>query len=681
MAPDQHRCATGAASRRDPGASSCGCPDGDPAAAEPDRSAVPAHGLDRLPAPAVGALRDAATAPDPVERFPFLVLDPEAAPRRHPDAPDPTGIEFDAGRLRPGPELARLLTTLDPTEMSDWMLVELTDAAVRLTSWAQAVAAHLAGTLATRGSMAPDDLRVVGGPTPDQVAGTELALRMRWTRASATALVRRGRAFDGALAPTGTALARGEIDGVRADAVVRRLADEPVPVALDAQDAVLPAASQRTAPELRRDLERALLATDPDDARARRDRARARRRVERPTVLPDGMSCVRAVLPAPDAVRMHTVLDAAARAARAAGDGRTLDQLRADGLVDLVLHDACAAEAPDEIAVTAAQIAVEDETAGAPGAPRVPGAQRVPGAGGPRVCRARRRPDAQVRVTVALPTLLGLDDRPADLDGYGPLHAVTARALAAGGVLRRMVTDPLSGTLLDLGRTRYRPTAALAEHVQARDGTCVRPGCGVPARSCDLDHTRDFHQRPADGGERGGTSDDNLACLCPTDHRMKTVAGFRLRQREPGRFQWVTPTGHVYDVGPVGVEPPDLRLVMTEPPWSDVASSWLPTTAPSRDPHLSSRPPSSTTTESASSPGFRLIGAPPSSTATESASSPGFGSVAAPSSPAPPSPASPSPAPSSPASPSSALPSPALPSAGPPPAAPSDQHPRDVPPF
>jgi hypothetical protein len=229
------------------------------------------------------------------------------------------------------------------------------------------------------------------------------------------------------------------------------------------------------------------------------------------------------VLPADEATRVHRTLDAAARTARAAGDDRTLDQLRADGLTDLVLHRACPA-----------------------------GDAALDGTG---CCVERRRPDAQVVVTVPLSTLIGLDEQPAHLGGYGPVDATTARALAAGGVWRRLVTDPLSGAVLDLGRTRYRPTAALAEHVRARDRTCVRPGCSAPAESCDLDHTVGFHPPPgADPAEGGRTSADNLGPLCRRDHRLKTDSGFALRQVAPGRFEWITPTGQRYLVEP-GLDP------------------------------------------------------------------------------------------------------------------------------
>src|SRR5699024_4607869 len=74
-----------------------------------------------------------------------------------------------------------------------------------------------------------------------------------------------------------------------------------------------------------------------------------------------------------------------------------------------------------------------------------------------------------------------------ELAGYGPISPAVARALAAGGDWRRIVTDPLTGAVLDVGHTRYRPTQAIADHVRARDRMCVRPGCGHRAHDCELD--------------------------------------------------------------------------------------------------------------------------------------------------------------------------------------------------
>ena len=46
-----------------------------------------------------------------------------------------------------------------------------------------------------------------------------------------------------------------------------------------------------------------------------------------------------------------------------------------------------------------------------------------------------------------------------------------------GTTLRRLVTDPVTGVLVDYGRTRYRPDAYLTGLTKARDVTCRAPGC------------------------------------------------------------------------------------------------------------------------------------------------------------------------------------------------------------
>jgi len=201
---------------------------------------------------------------------------------------------------------------------------------------------------------------------------------------------------------------------------------------------------------------------------------------------------------------------------------------------------------------TAPTVPTSTPTASAPTEP-APGTAPTGATAARRGCgRCAGRPGAEVRVTIAASTLLGLDDKPADLDGYGPIDAVRARALADGGVWRRIVTDPLTDQVLDVGRERYRPPAGLAEFVRTRDKTCVAPGCTFPARHADLDHTIEYHRQPGDPPDQplGRTDADNLGPLCHRHHRLKTDGGFRLRQIQPGLFEWITPTGHRYLVRP-----------------------------------------------------------------------------------------------------------------------------------
>ena len=121
-----------------------------------------------------------------------------------------------------------------------------------------------------------------------------------------------------------------------------------------------------------------------------------------------------------------------------------------------------------------------------------------------------------------------------------PVPAMTAWALAAGGTWRRLVTDPVSGVVLDVGRTRYRPPTGLADLVRARDRACVFPTCQIPAERCDLDHLTVW-------GQGGTTSLDNLATLCEAHHRLKHTPGWALtRDQTSGDLSWHTPDKTVY---------------------------------------------------------------------------------------------------------------------------------------
>ena len=123
---------------------------------------------------------------------------------------------------------------------------------------------------------------------------------------------------------------------------------------------------------------------------------------------------------------------------------------------------------------------------------------------------------------------------------------LTAWALAAGGTWRRLVTDPASGTVVDVGRTRYRPPAGLADLVRARDRACVFPTCQTPAERCDIDHLTAWSQG-------GTTSLNNLTTLCQAHHRLKHTPGWTLtRDQATGTLSWHTPDKTVYQRHPDG---------------------------------------------------------------------------------------------------------------------------------
>ncbi|TQF66310.1 DUF222 domain-containing protein [Rhodococcus spelaei] len=71
------------------------------------------------------------------------------------------------------------------------------------------------------------------------------------------------------------------------------------------------------------------------------------------------------------------------------------------------------------------------------------------------------------------------------------------------------------------GALTYRPDAATAALVRARDGHCRFPGCQRPATGCQLDHIVEFRQWDPIRG--GWTVVTNLQCLCAFHHQLKTL--------------------------------------------------------------------------------------------------------------------------------------------------------------
>ncbi|HJQ01015.1 MAG TPA: DUF222 domain-containing protein [Jatrophihabitans sp.] len=257
-------------------------------------------------------------------------------------------------------------------------------------------------------------------------------------------------------------------------------------------------AGQQTLSQLTQSVRRAVIALDPATAEVRHRRALADRRVGLHPV-EDGMVELPVLLGAAEGQLIFTRLTAAA-CLLPATDPRTMDQKRADLLVDAVL---CGL--PDGAL------------------PRMQG----------------RRP--AIQVVVSADTLLNLNDQPAHLTGYGPITAQAARRLAAdqSGTWRRLLTDPDTGQLLDISQQHYRPAQRLRDYVHARDDTCAFPTCTQPGYRCEYDHIIPF----ADGGS---TSRSNGALACRRHNNSKNNTGWSYTLGADGSFIWTTSTGHSY---------------------------------------------------------------------------------------------------------------------------------------
>lgn len=146
----------------------------------------------------------------------------------------------------------------------------------------------------------------------------------------------------------------------------------------------------------------------------------------------------------------------------------------------------------------------------------------------------------QVLVTVPVLTLMGLDEQPASLEGYGPIPANLARLLAARAPsFIRLLTHPETGAVLSVGRDRYTVPADLRTFLRVRDETCRNIGCTRRAATSDIDHSH-----PWSNG--GATSFDNLAHLCPGDHGRKHRLGWTITHLPGGTIRWTSPFGRTY---------------------------------------------------------------------------------------------------------------------------------------
>ncbi|MFZ3416653.1 DUF222 domain-containing protein [Arthrobacter sp. 3Tela_A] len=404
---------------------------------------------------------------------------------------------------------------------------------------------------------------------------------------------------------------------------------------------LLAAAEGRTAAGFGRRARRLRESRFPDLIPVRHREAKDKRRVMFQP-LPDGMSCLSAIIAAEKGQAMFAALTSAAKAGKRAGDPRTMDQLRADTLTELLLEGeptpttTCPDSAPGT--ATGSEDAPGNGTPASegcgcrgttstgtatcpgsgPGTRTGTGTAAFPGSGpgtaafpdtgpgtgvgigtaggtaqvkpldtptevgsetatgtgagtgtetetgpvpdsiGPpastpptnpepkrprRAERHRNRNRSKVRTEVMVlinaDTLAGLDENPAELNGYGPISADTARTMILDALhWTPLLQNPATGEILNVGRTRRIP-AGLKRWLQARDGTCRFPGCSVSVTHAEIDHTTPF-------SHGGPTDHTNLEHLCPKHHRFKTLGHWKARQPEPGTIEWESPTGRSY---------------------------------------------------------------------------------------------------------------------------------------
>jgi hypothetical protein len=212
-----------------------------------------------------------------------------------------------------------------------------------------------------------------------------------------------------------------------------------------------------------------------------------------------------------------------AREMRRDGDPRTIEQLRSDLAVDLLLG---------RLTVAASVGELEDTETSSTGDP-LDTVRQWP---------SQRWARPVINVTVPIQTLMGVTDTPGVLSGGESIPAGLVRMLAQDpeSTWYRMLTDP-ARECVELSTRSYKATGSIWRQVVAAAGSCFGPVCVVPATESETDH-RVPHPR-------GATSTENLGPGCKRHHKAKHAPHFGLMRRPDGRLVFTTGGGFAHPVG------------------------------------------------------------------------------------------------------------------------------------
>jgi hypothetical protein len=338
---------------------------------------------------------------------------------------------------------------------------------------------------------------------------------------------------------------------------------------------------------------------DADAAAARAAKA-ARGRDVRLVPQADAQAALLLSGPALALVQIYERLSAEARAAKAAGDPRGVDELRFDLATGRLLADD-ADDAEDVMAAGA------DE----PTAPAVPGAPAM---------KEDRRCSRPIRANIHLPitTALGLDNEPGWLDGYGWISAPQCREWLAVAELRQVCVNGtgqvvdvadrivrpeptptgIRGALLAMverpggitpktyeSQPQHDPSRRLAEFVDIRDIVCDGPtGRRVRADRCDHDHEIPYPDGP--------TAAWNIVARARRTHGLKHDGWSPFRTGNS--TLWFTPSGQIVEVEHTHRPPPELDAdaVLPDPDeLHEIDAELIRVTGPDEDHPLSEPPP------------------------------------------------------------------------------------------
>jgi hypothetical protein len=349
------------------------------------------------------------------------------------------------------------------------------------------------------------------------------------------------------------AMSAGDLDWWRATIIATELTEASGASCAAVEALIFPEVKSESAGAVTKRVRRVLARIDADAVRIKAAKERLERFVTAyPSRVP-GLTSWVASLPAAESAACWAAIDDLAHRMRGDDPTRTLEQCRADALVDLMLNNVqvsttvtlmipvqtATVDEPDDSLERDLLVGRQPEST----APSRPRPTREPSylAQVDDFGQPTREPNPLIEPTWAQVCAMGYE-----IPGIGVIGGDVVAAILAKFDTRiaRVLLDERTGVVIETSIAEYLPDTAMRRFVQKRDGCCRFPGCRRNAKRCEPDHIIPF-------SAGGPTAIWNLVALCKHHHRVKHNAGWRLTMTRDGKCLWTDPHQRQYATHPV----------------------------------------------------------------------------------------------------------------------------------
>jgi len=361
------------------------------------------------------------------------------------------------------------------------------------------------------------------------------------------------------------AMSAGDLDWWRATIIATELSEASGASCAAVEALIHPAVLEEAPGAVTKRVRRVLARIDADALRVKAAKERLDRFVHAyPSHVP-GLTSWVASLPAAESAACWAAIDELAHQMRGDDPTRTLEQCRADALVDLMLTNVSVTttvtlmipvqtatvdepqdcmeqdlivrggrEGASPADVDGDRSAVDEGAGGAFGYPN-------PLANTDDFGQPVPDPNPMIEPTWTQICAMGYE-----IPGIGVIGGdIVASILAKFDThIARVLLDERTGVVIETSINTYLPNRAMRRFIQQRDGHCRFPGCARGAKRCEADHVIPY--------SRGGpTAISNLVSLCKHHHRVKHEAGWTLTMTRDGDCTWTDPHGRQYATYPI----------------------------------------------------------------------------------------------------------------------------------